>query len=165
MSTLQTLVNQPYRHGFVTDIESDVAPKGLSEDTIRMISAKKSEPQWLLDFRLEAYRHWLTMDEPKWPNVKYPKIDFQQITYYSAPKPKKLDSIDQVDPTDEHAQFCLREYFTELDRRFDTGFDPDASLPADPAEMRAPPHWAPASPLPSHSAPPRRVMPRRAGSW
>jgi len=97
-TTLQTLVNQPYRHGFVTDIESDVAPKGLSEDTIRMISAKKNEPQWLLDFRLEAYRHWLTMNEPKWPNVKYPKIDFQQITYYSAPKPKKLDSIDQVDP-------------------------------------------------------------------
>jgi Fe-S cluster assembly protein SufB len=97
-STLQNLVNQPYRHGFVTDIESDVAPKGLSEETIRMISAKKSEPQWLLDFRLEAYRHWLTMDEPRWPNVKYPKIDFQEITYYSAPKPKKLDSIDQVDP-------------------------------------------------------------------
>jgi Fe-S cluster assembly protein SufB len=97
-STLQNLVNQPYRHGFVTDIESDVAPKGLSEETIRMISAKKSEPQWLLDFRLEAYRHWLAMDEPRWPNVKYPKIDFQAITYYSAPKPKKLDSIDQVDP-------------------------------------------------------------------
>ena len=97
-TTLQTLVNQPYRHGFVTAIESDVAPKGLSEETIRMISAKKNEPQWLLDFRLEAYRHWLTMNEPKWPNVKYPKIDFQQITYYSAPKPKKLDSIDQVDP-------------------------------------------------------------------
>jgi len=97
-STLQNLVNQPYRHGFVTEIESDVAPKGLSEDTIRMISAKKSEPQWLLDFRLEAYRHWLTMEEPQWPNVRYPKIDFQAITYYSAPKPKKLDSIDQVDP-------------------------------------------------------------------
>jgi Fe-S cluster assembly protein SufB len=97
-STLQNLVNQPYRHGFVTDIESDVAPKGLSEDTIRMISAKKSEPQWLLDFRLGAYRHWLEMDEPKWPNVKYPKIDFQAITYYSAPKPKKLQSIDEVDP-------------------------------------------------------------------
>jgi Fe-S cluster assembly protein SufB len=97
-STLQNLVNQPYRHGFVTDVESDVAPKGLSEDTIRMISAKKNEPQWLLDFRLQAYRHWLTMDEPRWPNVKYPKIDFQEITYYSAPKPKKLDSIDQVDP-------------------------------------------------------------------
>ena len=97
-STLQNLVNQPYRHGFVTDIESDVAPKGLSEETIRMISAKKNEPQWLLDFRLEAYRHWLAMAEPRWPNVKYPKIDFQAITYYSAPKPKKLDSIDQVDP-------------------------------------------------------------------
>jgi Fe-S cluster assembly protein SufB len=97
-STLQNLVNQPYRHGFVTDIESDVAPKGLSEDTIRMISAKKNEPQWLLDFRLDAYRHWLGMDEPKWPNVKYPKIDFQAITYYSAPKPKKLQSIDEVDP-------------------------------------------------------------------
>lgn len=97
-STLQNLVNQPYRHGFVTDIESDVAPKGLSEDTIRLISAKKNEPQWLLDFRLEAYRHWLAMTEPRWPNVKYPKIDFQAITYYSAPKAKKLDSIDQVDP-------------------------------------------------------------------
>jgi Fe-S cluster assembly protein SufB len=97
-STLQNLVNQPYRHGFVTDIESDVAPKGLSEETIRMISAKKNEPQWLLDFRLDAYRHWLAMDEPRWPNVKYPKIDFQAITYYSAPKAKKLDSIDQVDP-------------------------------------------------------------------
>jgi len=100
MSTaLQNLVNQPYRHGFVTDIESDVAPKGLSEDTIRMISGKKNEPQWLLDFRLEAFRHWLGMKEPTWPNVKYPKIDFQAITYYSAPKSKaKLASIDEVDP-------------------------------------------------------------------
>ncbi len=97
-STLQNLVNQPYRHGFVTEIESDVAPKGLGEDTIRLISTKKNEPQWLLDFRLQAYRNWLAMDEPRWPNVKYPKIDFQAITYYSAPKPKKLESIDQVDP-------------------------------------------------------------------
>jgi Fe-S cluster assembly protein SufB len=100
MSTaLQNLVNQPYRHGFVTDIESDVAPKGLSEDTIRMISGKKNEPQWLLDFRLDAFRHWLGMEEPTWPNVKYPKIDFQAITYYSAPKSKaKLASMDEVDP-------------------------------------------------------------------
>src|SRR5512143_2228705 len=100
MSTaLQNLVNQPYKHGFVTDIESDVAPKGLDEDTIRMISAKKNEPQWLLDFRLDAYRHWLGMEEPRWPNVKYPKIDFQAITYYSAPKSKaKLASMDEVDP-------------------------------------------------------------------
>jgi Fe-S cluster assembly protein SufB len=100
MSTaLQNLVNQPYRHGFVTDIESDVAPKGLDEGVIRLISAKKNEPRWLLDFRLEAYRHWLTMDEPRWPNVRYPKIDFQAISYYAAPKPKQqLASIDEVDP-------------------------------------------------------------------
>jgi Fe-S cluster assembly protein SufB len=100
MSTaLQNLVNQPYRHGFVTDIESDVAPKGLDEGVIRLISAKKNEPRWLLDFRLDAYRHWLTMDEPKWPNVRYPKIDFQAISYYAAPKPKQqLASIDEVDP-------------------------------------------------------------------
>jgi Fe-S cluster assembly protein SufB len=98
-TALQNLVNQPYRHGFVTDIESDVVPKGLSEDVIRLISRKKDEPEWLLDFRLQAYRHWLTMTEPTWPNVKYPKIDFQDIIYYSAPKSKKkLASMDEVDP-------------------------------------------------------------------
>jgi len=97
-SVLENLVNQPYKHGFVTDIESDKAPKGLSEDVIRMISSKKGEPEWLLEFRLKAYRHWLTMTEPTWPNVKYPKIDFQDIIYYSAPKPKKLKSMDEVDP-------------------------------------------------------------------
>jgi len=96
---LQNLVNQPYRHGFVTDIESDVAPKGLSEATIRMISAKKNEPAWLLDFRLKSYEAWLQMKEPKWSNVHYPKIDFQAISYYAAPKQKpKLKSIDEVDP-------------------------------------------------------------------
>jgi Fe-S cluster assembly protein SufB len=96
---LQTLVNQPYKHGFVTNIESDVAPKGLSEDTIRMISAKKNEPAWLLDFRLKAYRAWLPMTEPTWPNVHYPKIDFQAISYYAAPKKRpKLSSMDEVDP-------------------------------------------------------------------
>ena len=100
MSTvLQNLVNQPYLHGFVSDIESDVAPKGLSADTIRLISAKKNEPEWLLELRLKAYRQWLKMEEPQWPNVKYPKIDFQAISYYSAPKPKnKLASMDEVDP-------------------------------------------------------------------
>jgi Fe-S cluster assembly protein SufB len=100
MSTvLQNLVNQPYKHGFVTDIESDVAPKGLNEDTIRLISTKKNEPEWLLEFRLKAYQKWLTMEEPVWPNVHYPKIDFQAISYYSAPKPKKtLASMDEVDP-------------------------------------------------------------------
>ena len=98
-AVLQNLVNQPYKHGFITEIESDVAPKGLNENTIRMISAKKNEPEWLLEFRLKAYQHWLTMKEPQWPNVHYPKIDFQSISYYSAPKPKKkLGSMDEVDP-------------------------------------------------------------------
>jgi len=97
-AALQNLVNQPYKHGFVTDIEADVTPKGLNEETIRAISRKKEEPEWLLEFRLQAYRHWLTMAEPIWPNVKYPKIDFQDISYYSAPKPKKLASMDEVDP-------------------------------------------------------------------
>ncbi|MBL8497992.1 Fe-S cluster assembly protein SufB [Nitrosomonas sp. JL21] len=98
-AVLQSLVNQPYKHGFVTDIESDIAPKGLSEEIIRLISAKKNEPEWLLAFRLKAYQHWLTMTEPEWQNVRYPKIDFQDISYYSAPKPKKkLASMDEVDP-------------------------------------------------------------------
>ena len=98
-STLETLVNQPYLHGFVTDIEAETAPRGLTEDIIALISRKKGEPQWLLDFRLKAFRHWQTMTEPTWPNVKYPKIDFQDIIYYSAPKPRpKLASMDEVDP-------------------------------------------------------------------
>ncbi len=98
-AVLQQLVSQPYKHGFVTNIESDVAPKGLREDTIRMISAKKSEPAWLLDFRLESYRAWLQMTEPTWSNVHYPKIDFQAISYYAAPRQKpKLSSMDEVDP-------------------------------------------------------------------
>ena len=98
-AVLQSLVNQPYKHGFVTDIESDVAPKGLNEEIIRLISAKKNEPEWLLAFRLKAYQKWLTMTAPEWQNVRYPKIDFQDISYYSAPKPKqKLASMDEVDP-------------------------------------------------------------------
>ena len=98
-AVLQTLVNQPYKHGFITNIESDVAPKGLNEETIRMISAKKSEPQWLLEFRLKSYQAWLKMEEPTWANVHYPKIDLQAISYYAAPKQKpKLNSIDEVDP-------------------------------------------------------------------
>jgi Fe-S cluster assembly protein SufB len=100
MSTaLHNLVNQPYKHGFVTDIETEAVPKGLSEDVIRMISKKKNEPEWLLEFRLSAYRHWLTLEEPTWANVSYPKIDFQDIIYFSQPKPKKqLASMDEVDP-------------------------------------------------------------------
>jgi len=98
-TALQNLIDQPYKHGFVTDIESETVAKGLSEETIRLISRKKNEPEWLLEFRLNAYRHWLTMVEPVWPNVSYPKIDFQNISYYSAPKPKKkLASMDEVDP-------------------------------------------------------------------
>ncbi len=98
-AVLQNLVNQPYKHGFITDIESDVAPKGLNENTIRMISAKKNEPEWLLEFRLKSYAAWLKMEEPKWQNVHYPDIDYQAISYYAAPKQKpKLKSMDEVDP-------------------------------------------------------------------
>jgi Fe-S cluster assembly protein SufB len=100
MSTaLQNLVNQPYKHGFVTDIETEAVAKGLSEEVIRLISKKKNEPEWLLEFRLSAYRHWLTMEVPAWANVSYPKIDFQEIIYFAQPKPKKkLASMDEVDP-------------------------------------------------------------------
>ena len=100
MSTaLQNLVNQPYKHGFVTNIATEAVAKGLNEDVIRMISKKKEEPEWLLEFRLAAYRHWLTMEEPTWANVRYPKIDFQDIIYFAQPKPKKkLASLDEVDP-------------------------------------------------------------------
>src|ERR1700681_1572427 len=87
-----------YRYGFETVIESDKAPKGLSEDTVRFISAKKNEPAWMLEWRLEAYRRWLTMAEPQWARVHYPKIDYQDLYYYSAPKKKELASLDEVDP-------------------------------------------------------------------
>ncbi|MGH6684509.1 MAG: Fe-S cluster assembly protein SufB [Pseudolabrys sp.] len=87
-----------YKYGFETKIESDKAPKGLSEDTVRFISAKKNEPQWMLDWRLEAYRRWLTMREPSWARVDYPKIDYQNAYYYSAPKKNALASLDEVDP-------------------------------------------------------------------
>src|SRR5579862_4655210 len=87
-----------YKYGFETNIESDKAPKGLSEDTVRFISAKKSEPEWMLNWRLEAYRRWLTMREPTWARVNYPKIDYQDLYYYAAPKRKALASLDEVDP-------------------------------------------------------------------
>ncbi len=101
MSTAaELLTNREYKYGFVTDIETDTIAKGLSEETVRIISAKKNEPEWMLDFRLKAYRKWLTMEEPKhWPNFQYPAIDFQNISYYSAPKQKaKKASMDEVDP-------------------------------------------------------------------
>src|ERR1700709_1584368 len=88
-----------YRYGFETIIESDKAPRGLSEDTVRFISAKKNEPAGMREWRLEAYRRWLTMTEPKWARVDYPRIDYQDLYYYSAPKPKKtIGSLDEVDP-------------------------------------------------------------------
>ena len=88
-----------YKYGFITDIESELAPKGLSEDIVRYISAKKDEPEWMLEWRLDAYRRWLTMEEPTWAMVDYPKIDFQDLHYYAAPKTKeKLNSLDEVDP-------------------------------------------------------------------
>src|ERR1700748_200872 len=87
-----------YRYGFETLIESEKAPKGLSEDIVRFISEKKNEPAWMLEWRLEAYRRWLTMTEPKWARVNYPKIDYQDLYYYSAPKKKELASLDEVDP-------------------------------------------------------------------
>lgn len=96
---LEEITGSEYKYGFVTDIEADEAPKGLNEDIIRFISAKKEEPQWLLEWRLKAFNHWLTLKEPVWANVTYPKIDFQDIIYYSAPKPKKeIKSLDEVDP-------------------------------------------------------------------
>jgi Fe-S cluster assembly protein SufB len=104
MSISESLINQDYKYGFVTEIESDTAPRGLNEDIVRFISAKKNEPTWLLDWRLKAYRHWERLEksegEPKWANVHYPPIDYQKIFYYSAPK-QKADtpkSLDEVDP-------------------------------------------------------------------
>ncbi|HYG12420.1 MAG TPA: Fe-S cluster assembly protein SufB [Pyrinomonadaceae bacterium] len=100
MSSIELLTNKEYKYGFVTDIESDMIPRGLSEDTIRLISEKKNEPEFMLEFRLKAYRNWLKMEEPQhWPNISYPKVDYQDIIYYSAPKQKALKaSMDEVDP-------------------------------------------------------------------
>ncbi len=98
-ASVEALINREYKYGFVTDIEQDTAPPGLSEDTVRFISAKKNEPAWLLDWRLKAYRRWLDMVEPTWPNVHYQKIDYQAISYFSAPRvATPLGSLDEVDP-------------------------------------------------------------------
>src|SRR6187397_3704564 len=97
--TIEQLANREYKYGFVTEVESETIPKGLSEDVVRLISEKKGEPEWLLEWRLKAYRMWLTMKEPTWQNVKYEPINYQDIVYYSAPKKKKaLNSLDEVDP-------------------------------------------------------------------
>lgn len=96
---LDEVTQSEYKFGFFTDIDTEVAPKGLTEDTIRFISAKKEEPEWMLEFRLEAFRHWLTLDQPEWAHVHFPPIDYQDIIYYAAPKRKKeLESLDEVDP-------------------------------------------------------------------
>jgi Fe-S cluster assembly protein SufB len=107
-STIEELANREYKYGFVTDIEADTVPRGLNEDIVRMISAKKKEPPFMLEWRLKAYRHWLTMTEPKWAHVHYPPVNFQNVIYYSAPKPKtQLKSLDEVDPE-------LRKTFEKL---------------------------------------------------
>lgn len=98
-SEIQAMIDKPYKYGFVSDIEADQLPRGLNEDIIRALSAKKEEPEWMLEWRLKAYRHWLTLEEPEWPNVTYEKPNFQDIIYYSAPKVKKQkESLDEVDP-------------------------------------------------------------------
>src|SRR5437899_13094571 len=97
--TLEALATRDYKWGFVSDIEADTIPPGLNEDVIRLISAKKAEPEFMLNWRLRSFRHWLTMKEPNWQQAKYPPIDYQRSIYYAAPKPKKrLNSLDEVDP-------------------------------------------------------------------
>src|ERR1039457_1932626 len=97
---LDELISREYQHGFYTTLESDAVPRGLSEDVVRLISAKKNEPEFMLEWRLKAYRHWLTMTEPNWANVHHPTIDYQDIVYYSAPKSEKDGprSLSEVDP-------------------------------------------------------------------
>ena len=114
--TIESLVKQEYKYGFVTDVESESTPPGLSEETIRHISAKKNEQAWLTDWRIKAFRYWQTMPEPTWQFVKYPKINFQDISYFSQPKPKANapKSLDEVDPklleTYEKLGIPLREH-------------------------------------------------------
>ena len=96
---LDEVTSSEYKYGFTTDIESDTIPKGLSEDVVRIISAKKNEPEWMLEYRLKAYESWLEMEEPDWANVSYEKPNYQDVIYYSAPKQKPvLDSLDDLDP-------------------------------------------------------------------
>ena len=106
--TIEDFVKSEYKYGFVSDIETDAFAPGLSEDVVRRIWEKKKEPDFMLDWRLKAYRHWLTMTEPHWCNVQYPPIDYQSYIYYAAAKPKKkLNSLDEVDPE-------LRKMFDKL---------------------------------------------------
>ena len=128
METLESVIAADYKHGFVTDIEADTFPPGLSEDTIRALSAKKNEPEWMLEYRLKAFRHWLTLVEPHWQNVTYETPDYQGISYYSAPKQKPvLDSIDAVDPellaTFERLGISLSEQKRIMNVAVDAVFD------------------------------------------
>src|SRR5690242_12700944 len=110
LDTVQSVTQSGYKWGFETDIEMDIAPKGLNEDIIRLISSKKQEPEWMLEWRLKAFRHWSKMvgEEPKWANIKYPPINYQDIIYYSAPKQKaSIKSLDEIDPE-------LRKTFEKL---------------------------------------------------
>src|SRR5919108_4472020 len=89
VNTIRDLAEREYKWGFITEVEEERVPKGLNEEIIRIISAKKNEPEFMLEWRLKSYRHWLTMEEPKWQNVRYAPIDYQNIIYYAAPKQKK----------------------------------------------------------------------------
>ena len=128
-NTIETFANQEYKWGFVTDIDSESIPRGLSEDVVRLISAKKNEPEWLLEWRLKAYRQWLKMVEPTWAYVHYPKIDYNDIIYYAAPKSKKdgPQSLDDVDPellkTYEKLGIPLQERAILAGVAVDAGFD------------------------------------------
>ncbi len=127
--TIERLQKQQYKYGWVTDIEQDTLPPGLNEDVIRFISKKKNEPEWMLDWRLKAYRHWLTMKEPKWPKVHYPPIDYQAVSYYSSPKsdedrPKSLDDIDpKIRETYEKLGIPLNEQLALAGVAVDAVFD------------------------------------------
>ncbi len=153
------------------DIESDKAPKGLTEDTIRFISAKKEEPEWMLEWRLDAYRRWLTMDEPTWARVNYPKIDFQDIYYYSAPKnfgdgPKSLDEVDpELLRTYDKLGIPLKEQEILAGVRKPASLarcdeDPRPTMSTSPAAWP----WTPCSTASRSSPPSRRNWPRRASS-
>src|SRR5437867_4075806 len=101
--TIESIATQEYKYGFYTDVETESVPRGLNEDIIRLISGKKNEPDWMLEWRLRAYRHWVKLEkadaEPKWANIKYGPIDYENIVYYSAPKKKPaLNSLDVIDP-------------------------------------------------------------------
>ena len=178
--SLKELANQDYKYGFVTEIDEDRLPPGLSEEIVRIISAKKDEPEWLLEWRLKAYRHWHDDDRPEWQNVHYPPIDYQAITYYSAPKkdgegPKSLDEVDpELLATYEKLGIPLREQEmlagVAVDAVFDsvsvaTTFKEQAGRAGDhlllllARRCRSTPSWsastsAPWSPTPTTSSPP-----------